>query len=370
MSFESITPNMNLIVPGVGLTSGPQYAVDLNNTLTIIDGHNHSPGNGVAIGPSGLNISSDLTFNSNSLTNAKSVQFTPNLAPLSSLGSIYESGVDLYYTDGNGNQIRITQSGNVAGSSGSITGLVAPASATYVAMNSTFVWQSNANTPANMDFGSAIFRNVVANSKGVTVQAAAALAADYTLTLPLLPPSLSLLTLDNTGTFGYTNFDNVTITSIANVLQVKNQGIGQPQLAPRPVGTSAGNISYSPTSGNSLVVTAPDPNGSIVAVPTLATTLTTLGRPVRIDLLPTAGVTTSASRVNSTGIIAIQLLRGATVIASIRPVPASASGTVPYLTLDIVAAGTYTYSLQLYTLTGGGGGDVTFENVQLVAYEL
>ncbi len=198
----TITPNMNLTVPVTGSEPGPDWANDLNASLSTIDGHDHSAGYGVQIKPNGLNINSDLTMAGNNLTSVQSVRFSPQAAPLaggSDLGCLFEVGVDLYYNDGNGNHVRITQSGGVAGSPGSISNLTSPASAAYVAISSTFVWQSAALTPANMDFASAILRNLSASSKGLTLSPPAAMPADYTITLPFLPASTLPLIIDSSG---------------------------------------------------------------------------------------------------------------------------------------------------------------------------
>jgi pectin methylesterase-like acyl-CoA thioesterase len=86
------------------------------------------------------------------------------------------------------------------GPTGSITGLTPPASVSYGF--GTFVFESNVNTPANLDAGSIILRNIVANSHGLTLSPPAAMSADYTLTLPSLPASKEPVTLDTSGNFG------------------------------------------------------------------------------------------------------------------------------------------------------------------------
>lgn len=199
-----LTPNMNLPVPVVGQEAGPQYATDINGCMSILDGHDHTPGSGVLITPNAMNISTDLSFAGNRATDVKSVVFNAQISPLPAtapdLGAIYVAGVDLYYNDENGNRVRITQNGGVVSGSGGITGLVPPASASYVSADSTFVWQSDINTPANMDFASAIFRNLVANSFGLTLNPPAAMGADYSLVLPQLPvTNPKVLTIDTSG---------------------------------------------------------------------------------------------------------------------------------------------------------------------------
>lgn len=217
MAGETTTTNMNLIVPGVGVTSGPQYASDLNDSLNIIDQHDHTPGSGVLITPLGLNISSDLTFLSNNATALRSTRFIAQSSPLSlssDLGCVYVAGVDLYYNDATGNQVRITQNGGVAGAVGSISNLTSPASALYVSGNSTFVWQSNTSIAANLDAGALIMRNLTPNSTySLTLTPPAALSTDYTLTLPNLPGSTLPLQLSATGAISTGQITTAQITN-------------------------------------------------------------------------------------------------------------------------------------------------------------
>lgn len=196
-----LSPSMSLPVPVPGVDPGPDYAFNIDSCFLLLDGHNHAPGRGVQITPSGLNINIDLPFMGNNATTLRSVRFTPQGSPLvgaTDLGALYESGVDLYYNDGNGNQIRLTQSGSPAGASGSITGLVPPASVSYVSGNQTFVFQSAVNTAANIDVASVILRNLTAGSPGLTLQPPT-LGSSYAITLPQLPAQIAFMTLNNAG---------------------------------------------------------------------------------------------------------------------------------------------------------------------------
>ncbi len=157
------------------------------------------------------------------------------LSPLADLGTLYQSGVDLFYTDGDGNPIRITQSGGVIGTPGSISGLVSPASATYVPISQTFIWQSDVNTAANMDMGSIILRNLTVSSFGLTVMPPT-LGSNYSITLPTLPVSQKIMTLDAAGNMSAPYVvDNSTIEIQANVIQVKDLGIITVKLADNAV---------------------------------------------------------------------------------------------------------------------------------------
>jgi len=201
MSFI-LSNNMNLPIPAVGNQPGPQYAIDVNSALTLIDSHDHSPGKGVQITPAGININAALTFNSNSATSLASAVLVPQSSTPAN-GAVFSAadGTLHYidYTTGFNTAITLV-GGGVAGTPGSIAGLTSPASATYVSGSSTFVWQSNTSIAANMDFGSAIFRNLSPNSTyGVTVSAPSSLALNYSLILPALPGATSFMTLDASG---------------------------------------------------------------------------------------------------------------------------------------------------------------------------
>lgn len=200
----TLSPNMSLPIPTVGQEAGPDYASDVNSSLTILDQHTHAAGSGVPITPDAININTALAFNGNFASGVAGLSLTPQGSAPSNV-TVYASGNDLYFVDGLGNNIRITQSGAVAGTPGSIANLVPPASASYSAGSSTFVWQSNTSIAANMDFGAAIMRNISPNSTfALTLRPPAALGSNYTLTLPTIPGSASFMALDSSGNMSAT----------------------------------------------------------------------------------------------------------------------------------------------------------------------
>ncbi len=111
---------------------------------------------------------------------------------------------DLYFNDGLGNQVRLTQNGSVVGTSGSISNLVSPATASFVSATSTFVWQSGTNIPANMDGAAVILRKVTANSPGITLRPPTSIASDYEVVLPALPGATSFVSIDSSGNLAAT----------------------------------------------------------------------------------------------------------------------------------------------------------------------
>lgn len=208
-----ISPNMGLPVPVVGTAPSPEWANDINASLSIIDQHDHTPGHGVPVTPAGLSITSDLSFGGNNATTLRSTRYSAQSAPISGgsdLGALYVSGVDLYYNDENGNQVRITQGGSVTGSSGTITGLPSgTASAAFSA--STFTFQSATSTPANLNVGPVTIGRNAASPKTVTLAPSVSQAANYNWTFPTaLPGSTSLLTVDTSGNLATTTTPTIT----------------------------------------------------------------------------------------------------------------------------------------------------------------
>lgn len=303
------SPNMNLSIPAVGIDPGPEWATDLNNSLTLIDQHNHTSGYGVQIPPAGLNINSDLTFQSNNAIALRSVRFTPQTAILTGaldLGCLYEVTNDLYYNDGAGNNVRITQSGNVAGTPGSIANLAPPASASYVSANSTFVFQSNTNTAGNIDVASINLRNLVANSPAVTLSPPVGLVTSYEVTLPLLPSQTSLVTIDPSGSMGTWQIDGTTLVVNSGVLEVgtvSNANIGAGSITTSEIANGAVTTAkLAPLNFFSTgPITASATTTGLAFVPGATISITTQGRPVRIFSQATTTTTSSYSRFSANG---------------------------------------------------------------------
>ena len=364
------SPNMNLPIPSVGNESGPQYAFDVNNCLALLDQHNHTPGYGVQIPPAGLNINSALTFQNNFATNVAGITLIAQSSTPSN-GTIYEAGVDLYFTDGIGNNVRITQSGAVAGTPGSISNLVSPASASYVALSSTFVFQSNTSIAANLDAASLVMRNISPNSTfGLTLQPPASLSSNYSLTLPSLPIVTNLMTMTSSGVMAANaNVDNTTLQFSGSVLSVKNAGVGTTQIADgsvTPAKLSALAYTVSASSGTFSTTST-----TFVDVTGLSSLVTAAGRPMIVQLMPDSTGSTAVLRAaqSSSGIV-MQILRDATVIA-VTAYDAPGSTQVdwaPALTVfDVPSAGSHTYKMQVKTTSGS---TISILHCALVAYSL
>ena len=192
--MSTVSPNMGLLISTIGVDSGLSWEQNLNASLTTVDGHDHSPGKGVAIQPAGISITSALSFNNNAATNLSAATFVTQASPPANQ-SIYFSGVDLWAADGAGNHVQITSGGAINATSSGISSGTATASF----VSSVLVVNAAANTPANIKGGSLLLGNNTAGTNYLTLAPPSAMAANYTLTLPSIPGSSSFLGVDTSG---------------------------------------------------------------------------------------------------------------------------------------------------------------------------
>lgn len=374
MPTTTTSTNMAMPVPVVGTDPGPQYATDLNTCLSIIDAHDHTAGNGVAITPSGLNINADLTFQTtSSITNIKKVGFTSQGSALTGTSFLSFVGGNLYVNDSSGNQIPITSAGGVAGSPGSIGSLTSPASATYTAGSKLFTWSADSGKAAAMDNGAVTIRETnIASAKGVTIASAGSLAADYQLTLPAaLPGSTQYMTSTSAGVLAFSSADAIgsamTATGSNAVAATRT----------RTTGTTVGIGGVALSASSGVFTTS---SSTLTDVTNLSVTITTSGRPVILKLVAD-GSTVQFSQVYAQSVGAespygiLAFLQGATVISlnGIHAVTNAGNTEIyyppnAYEYLDFPVAGTYTYKVQIKRVNSNNNIGVLYS--KLVAFEL
>lgn len=143
----AITPEMNLELPTPSVTLGPEWAIELNAALTVIDSHNHSSGFGAYIHPSGLDIDSDLDFQGNKAFNLKSSKYDDQASTLTgatNASSVYSKLGDLWFTNGSGVAVQLTSGSSIISAPSSVesfeytevnTDLVIAPSDTFVVLN-------------------------------------------------------------------------------------------------------------------------------------------------------------------------------------------------------------------------------------------
>lgn len=387
-----LSSNMNLPIPIPTVTEGAQYAYDEQSCFNAIDAHNHTTGQGAQIPTGGLNINANLPMNNYGLLNTQLVNLQAQ-GSISTNGSLFRISDDLYFKDGAGNNVRITQSGSVA-VSGAIgfTGLPSgTASASYSAPAQSFIFESATNTPANVDMASAIIRPLSANANGITIGAPALLPADYSLELPsALPAITSLAQINATGLIDYANADNSSLELVASVLKIKDLGVTTAKIDNLAVTTGKiADLNVTRAKLQAVGQQAASPSDysvnndtGYVDVTGATITITSTGRPVLVIIdIGALNVNNQYSGYeNNLG--SIKLVRDVTdlKIYSAQIVATDAnSGAVGLLMLrvpfnavyfDAVAAGTYTYKLQASASYQAGTGQLALNNIKLTAYEL
>lgn len=375
MADYILTPNMGLTEPIVSQTTGTAYATYINQSLTLIDRHDHTPGNGVQITPAGLNINSTVDFKNNSAINLTSTNFVlQSIDPVLAQTLYVKDGSetiplpDLWYYDGN-THIQITSNGQTATTLANLPG------ESY--SSGTFTWRqgTGSTTPAQFDIGSIVIRPTTAGAAtGVSLVAPS--AANYQLTFPTaLPGSTSLMALDASGNisapFSITGGLNASVLTAGSITQTQmgTLSVGTPQLiaasVTRPKLEALGQLTASQAGSFNV----PSTN---TVVPNLTATITTTGRPVMIQFQPIPTISGAIQVVSGT--VAVIIQRGASAI-SLQFFGSSTGGTNYAISpsavrfMDIVGAGTYTYTVVVRYDTVSSGS-ASLDNVQMIVYEM
>lgn len=395
MAVSYQTPNMNLVVPVPTEQSGPNWSFDLNASLTILDGHDHTPGSGVQVPTAGILINGDLSWNgAYNAVDLRSSRYTVNgsaLALPSDLSCAYSSGTDgdLYWNDLNGNQIRITSGGAVAGATGTITGLPSgTASASFVSASGTFLFQQATSTAANIDVASVAIRYPgsypTPTGNYIQLQAPSSLSSGYALTLPVLPGQTNVMTLTNTGTIASITYDAVGVAmtsvganSILSVATAVTSGLSDlvgaemtvsganPVIiaSTRTIGTALNNFFVSSSTGSFTTSSA-----SYVNVTNAVVVGSFSGqKPVFVALQSSPG---ALALIATGGAGRLRILRNSSVNIYEVAIMASFTGppSIGFIDYGIIGGGPTTYSYTLTALSSSGAIGVT--NCVLVAYEI
>jgi hypothetical protein len=112
--MTTITPNMGLTNNDVGVTPGPDWAVNENGNNILVDQHNHTAGKGELIPVTGLSITQDFPINGNNVNNARSYRMQNNGSTLTGPQDINCLNVfngECYFNDAHGVAVQLTSGG-------------------------------------------------------------------------------------------------------------------------------------------------------------------------------------------------------------------------------------------------------------------
>lgn len=209
---------LSVTLPDVGVTTGPEYADDINEFLTALQDVVESK-----VTPAGIDISSDLSLQSGStfsrIKDALGVSFRDQTGELDVNEyptTLYFSGADLWVNDGFGNNIQVTSGGtlNISGQGG-ITGAGYGDPGVEVAWNSgsslyEFWSDSTTGVYADIKIDDLVFSD---GSSNTITLSAPSISADYSLTLPTaLPASTSVVQVSSAGALSASPSANITTT--------------------------------------------------------------------------------------------------------------------------------------------------------------
>ena len=138
---------LNLDLPTVSITIGPEWANEVNAAFEVIDAHDHTSNKGVRIPTAGININAELDFNTNSaanLTQIKLISNTSTLTGATNANSTYVSNGNLYFTNSSGTAVQLTDGGSVVTSAGALQTVETQAVSSDLTINpsDTFVFLS------------------------------------------------------------------------------------------------------------------------------------------------------------------------------------------------------------------------------------
>ena len=267
------TPNMNLDLPVVSTTSGPQWATSVNEAFDEVDNHDHSTGKGVKVTPTGLNINADLEFNGNNATELRSVRLSDQgtvQTESTDLGCLQLVGGDLWWVNGNGTGVQITSGAGLSFSSlGTIGGDFGQpgvtASVTYSDTTKIFSFLQDSGITAGLYGSKLLLADASSGALSVTLVADATTGA-YTLTFPITAPTAdTVLTFNGAGTGTFRTISGtageVTVTPSSGAHTVSLPSTITKNITFSGSNTYSGDSSFTgATSGRGIV-----PLGAVIA---------------------------------------------------------------------------------------------------------
>lgn len=149
-----ITTFMSLNLPTPSVTLGPEWASDLNTALELVDSHDHTSGKGKKITPAAININATLSFNAQAAEDVSYLELQDQSATLSNPSKVYAVNGDLYWNNGSGVPVQITDGGSV------ITTPASVESFDYLSVSTSTTIGSGDNT---------VFVNVDSTSAAVSI---------------------------------------------------------------------------------------------------------------------------------------------------------------------------------------------------------
>jgi hypothetical protein len=379
---------MNLVLPTVSQTPGPQWASIINSDLTLIDQHDHTPGFGAPIPVAALNINDSLAFGNNAATGVGYLQFNPQTAAAATSSLYVDGNGDFFYNNSLGGQVQITSGGGLAALRGRITNL--PSGTAAVAFSSgagKYTFTKATNEGAVLDSGPIILRTGAAGSNGVGIVPHPS-TANYALQLPpSLPGNPNLLL--GCSTLGVMSFliTDSSLSLTSSLLSVAPSGITATQLATNSVQTAKiqdGAVTYAklqaancvvPSGGGVGILTSLTYQGLLVSS---ATINVVAGRPLILTCMSNdngLGGNEAFFTVNGPDVVYLRFAAiGLSPVGGCYFGGTGSAGTISYppsmLSAVIASPTAGLYSFYLEGKSGAAFTSLSYSNIKVVAYQI
>lgn len=215
-------------VPGA---STDTWGTITNTWGSLVEQHDHTSGKGSLIPAAALNINADISWASHAITAAKTITFVPvtaaSMASYSNAFYVDAANSNLWWRNSSGTAVQITAAGQLNLSAvGGILGDYAAVSAAEIFTDAThsfgFFQQLGASVRQYAKIFSgdlSLFEFKVNPTAGVptnavTLKSPSALAASYSMTLPVAVPGFVMpITSDVGGNLGYATTYGAAITA-------------------------------------------------------------------------------------------------------------------------------------------------------------
>src|SRR5262245_52136205 len=110
----STLPNMGMVTPTQGGDAGT-WDDKINACFALIDAHDHTSGQGVAVPVAGLNIDTNLPMGGFGFTNLGKISFTTIATPSSGSKNLFVDSSDneLYWRSSGGTNVKLTSGSTI-----------------------------------------------------------------------------------------------------------------------------------------------------------------------------------------------------------------------------------------------------------------
>lgn len=302
------TLNMQLVLPVVGQTSGPDWATLLLAAMQKIDTHTHAQNNGVKVTPAGFNMSANMPCNDYSLTGLKSTTYQSQGSAIATPASVHNVNGDLYWVSSNGTAVQITNGaglnlssiGTIGGDYGQ-SGITA--SVVYSDSLKTFSFTQASGITAKMFLGDILLTPTSASQNSITIKAPTGCSA-WTFTMPSATQTVGTTQAAlTTNTSGVASHIGIATANTASAIVQRDAsgnfsaGVVTANLTGNVTGNVSGNVSGNVTgnvTGNADSAT--NQSGGTVSCTTMtATGFCTLGGNIALKTTQYAGTHNGAS---------------------------------------------------------------------------